>query len=241
MAELIADIGAECIRENLARIHERVARAAAHAGRDPAEVQVLAATKYVALEDLPKLAAAGVGLVGENRAQDLQEKVAAHGELFTWHFIGQLQSRRVPLIVPHVRLIHSLASESAMQALERHRGEAHGELAVLIQVNVAREPGKAGVLPEELPMYLERSPLPVAGLMTMPPLARDPQESRPWFAALRELAEAHGLRELSMGTSQDYPVAVAEGSTILRLGSVLYGQPPKGRDARVRPVAKWLG
>ena len=234
MAGLITEIRAERVRENLARIREEIAALAEHAGRGSlvgtpgrsAEVQVLAATKYVAPEDLPKLAQAGVGLVGENRAQDLQEKVAAHGELFTWHFIGQLQSRRVPLIVPHVRLIHSLASESAMQALERHRGEAHGDLAVLIQVNVAREPGKAGVLPEELPMYLERSPLPVAGLMTMPPLARDPQESRPWFAALRELADVHGLRELSMGTSQDYPVAVAEGATIVRLGAVLYEQPP---------------
>jgi pyridoxal phosphate enzyme (YggS family) len=222
VAELIADVDVERVRANLARAHEQIALAAARAGRDPAQVRVLAATKYVAPEDLPKLAEAGVGLVGENRAQDLQEKVAAHGELFTWHFIGQLQSRRVSLIVPHVRLIHSLASESAMQALERHRGEAHPDLAVLIQVNVAREAGKAGVLPEELPMCLERSPLPVAGLMTMPPRANDPQESRPWFAALRELADTHGLRELSMGTSQDYTVAVAEGATILRLGSVLY-------------------
>ncbi len=222
MAELIADLDVERVRANLARAREQIALAAARAGCDPAEVQVLAATKYVAPGDLPKLAEAGVRLVGENRAQDLREKVAAHGELFTWHFIGQLQSRRVPLIVPHVRLIHSLASESAMQALERHRGEAHPDLEVLIQVNVAREPGKAGVLPEELPTYLERSPLPVAGLMTMPPLASDPQESRPWFAALRELGDAHGLRELSMGTSQDYPVAVAEGATIVRLGSVLY-------------------
>ncbi len=222
MAELIAGIRAERVRENLARVHEEIARAAARAGRDPAEVQVLAATKYVALEDMPELARAGIRLVGENRAQDLQEKVAAHRELFVWDFIGRLQSRRVPLIVPHVRLVHSLASESALEALERHRDHALPGLEVLIQVNVAREPGKAGVLPEELPLYLERSPFPVAGLMTMPPLAPEPEASRPWFVALRELARAHGLRELSMGTSQDYPAAVREGATIVRLGATLY-------------------
>jgi PLP dependent protein len=222
MAELIADISAERVCENLARAREQIAIAAARAGRDPAGVQVLAATKYIALEDLPTLARAGVRLVGENRAQDLQAKVAAHGELFTWHFIGQLQSRRVPLVVPHVRLIHSLASESALQALERHRDAARPDLEVLVQVNGARESGKAGVLPEELPLYLERSPFPVVGLMTMPPLATSPEANRPWFAALRELADAHGLRELSMGTSQDHLVAVEEGATIVRLGAALY-------------------
>ncbi len=222
MVELIADVSVERVRENLARARERIALAAARAGRNPAGVQVLAATKYIALEDLPTLAHAGVRLVGENRAQDLQAKVAAHGELFAWHFIGQLQSRRVPLVVPYVRLIHSLASESALQALERHRDAALLGLEVLVQVNVAREPGKAGVLPEELPLYLERSTFPVVGLMTMPPLATTPEANRPWFAALRELADAHGLRELSMGTSQDYPVAVQEGATIVRLGTALY-------------------
>jgi PLP dependent protein len=222
VAELIADVRAERVRENLARAHEQVALAAARAGRDPAGVQVLAATKYVSFEDLPTLARAGVRLVGENRVQDLQAKVAAHGELFTWHFIGQLQSRRVPLVVPHVRLIHSLASESALQALARHRDVALPGLEVLVQVNVAGEPGKAGVLAEELPLYLEHSPFPVVGLMTMPPLATASEANRPWFAALRELAGAHGLRELSMGTSQDYPVAVEEGATIVRLGAALY-------------------
>ncbi len=223
MVELIADVRAERVRENLARARERITLAAARAGRDPAGVQVLAATKYIALEDLPTLARAGVRLVGENRAQDLQAKVAAHGELFTWHFIGQLQSRRVSLVVPHVRLIHSLASESALQAFEHHRDVALPGLEVLVQVNVAGEPGKAGVLPEELPLYLERSTFPVVGLATMPPLATTPEANRPWFAALRKLADAHGLRELSMGTSQDYPVAVEEGTTIVRLGAALYG------------------
>lgn len=222
MAELIADVRTERVRENLARAREQIARAAARAGRDPAGVQLLAATKYVAPEDLPALARAGVRLVGENRAQHLQAKVAAHGELFSWHFIGRLQSRRVPLVVPHVSLIHSLASESALQALERHRDVARPELEVLIQVNVAREPGKAGVLPEALAPYLERCAVPVVGLMTMPPLAPEPETNRPWFAALRELAGAHGLRELSMGTSQDYAVAVEEGATIVRLGAALY-------------------
>jgi PLP dependent protein len=221
MAELISPIAATRVRANLARVREEIVLAAAEAGRDPSEVQVLAATKYVALTDLPTLAEAGIWLVGENRAPDLQEKVAAHGERFAWHFIGQLQSRRVPLIVPHVRLIHSLASESALHALERHREQARPGMEVLVQVNIAREEGKAGVLPQELPWYLERSPFRVAGLMTMPPLVADPEQSRRWFAALRELAWENGLAELSMGTSQDYATAVEEGATIVRLGSAL--------------------
>jgi uncharacterized pyridoxal phosphate-containing UPF0001 family protein len=128
----------------------------------------------------------------------------------------------VRAIVPHVRLIHSVASSSALAELERHREHARAGLRILVQVNVAREAGKAGVLPEQLEDFLARAPVPVAGLMTMPPLAHDPAESRRWFAALCELAHAHGLSELSMGTSQDYPVAVAEGATIVRIGASLF-------------------
>jgi PLP dependent protein len=227
MVELIARPDPERVRENLALVRAEIEQAGARAGRwtssdRPDSVEVLAATKYVALEDLPALGQAGVRLVGENRAQDLQAKVAAHGELFAWDFIGALQSRRVRAIVPHVRLIHSVASESALHELARHRERARPGLEILIEVNVAREPGKAGVLPEQLEDFLERAPLPVAGLMTMPPLAADPRDSRRWFAALRELAGAHGLRRLSMGTSQDYLVAVAEGATIVRIGARLY-------------------
>ena len=149
---------------------------------------MLAATKYVTVEDMPVLAEAGVRLVGENRAQDLQEKVAAHGVLFEWDFIGQLQSRRVRLIVPHVRLIHSVASDSALAELARHRAIARPDLRILIEVNIAGEGGKAGIAPTELGAFIARSPVPVAGLMTMPPLSSDPEASRPWFAALRELA-----------------------------------------------------
>ena len=186
------------------------------------EVEVLAAIKYVASADLPLLAEAGIRLVGENRAQDLQEKVAAHGELFEWDFIGQLQSRRVRLIVPHVRLIHSLASESALRELERHIELARPGLRVLLEVNVAGEAGKAGIAPQEIGAFIARSPLPVAGLMTMPPLSPQAEDSRRWFAALRELAGEHGLEHLSMGTSQDYVVAVEEGATIVRIGTILY-------------------
>lgn len=222
MAQLISGLQVDAIRENLEGVREEIVHAAARVGRDPPGVEVLAASKYIALEDMPKLAEAGVTLVGENRAQDLQEKVAAHGELFTWDFIGALQSRRVRLIVPHVRLIHSVASESALRELERHLELARPGLRILIEVNVAREPGKAGVAPDELDAMIERSPLPVAGLMTMPPLSPDPQDSRRWFAALRELAHARGLQELSMGTTQDYLIAVEEGATIVRIGTRLY-------------------
>jgi PLP dependent protein len=222
MAQLISDLHSEAIGENLDRVRDEIVHAAARGGRDPLGVEVLAATKYIAPEDLPKLAEAGITLVGENRAQDLQAKVAAHGELFTWDFIGALQSRRVRLILPHVRLIHSVASDSVLRELERHRELARPGLRILIEVNVAREPGKAGVAPDELDAMIERSPLPVAGLMTMPPLSPDPEDSRRWFAALRELADARGLPELSMGTTQDYLIAVEEGASIVRIGTRLY-------------------
>jgi uncharacterized pyridoxal phosphate-containing UPF0001 family protein len=166
------------------------------------------------------LAEAGLTLLGENRAQQLQAKAAAwEGHGLRWHFIGQLQSRKVKQILPLVELIHSVASESALAQLERH---GTPETEVLVEVNVAGEEGKAGIAPSELPGLLERAPVRVVGLMGMPPFAEDPEASRPHFAALRELAAEHGLRHLSMGTSQDYAVAVEEGATIVRLGSVLF-------------------
>ncbi|HKH78670.1 MAG TPA: YggS family pyridoxal phosphate-dependent enzyme [Solirubrobacteraceae bacterium] len=222
MVEPISGLQVERIRANLDSVHDEIEQAAIRAGRDPGEVEVLAATKYVSAEDLPVLAAAGIRLVGENRAQDLAVKVAAHGELFQWDFIGQLQSRRVRLIVPHVRLIHSLASESALRELARHAELARPGLRVLLEINVAGEPGKAGIAPGEIDSFIARSPVPVAGLMTMPPLSPQPQDSRRWFAALRELAAEHRLEHLSMGTSQDYLIAVEEGATIVRIGTRLY-------------------
>jgi PLP dependent protein len=225
MVELIEGLSAERVRESLRRVSEEIAEAAAGAsanrqGRGP--VEILAATKYVALEDMPVLAEAGITLVGENRAQDLAEKAAAHGPLFSWDFIGQLQSRRVKLIVPHVRLIHSVASESALAELTARSQLARPGLQILLEVNLAGEQGKAGIAPAELDRYIERSPFPVAGLMTMPPLSASPEHSRRWFAALRELADRHELAHLSMGTSQDYLVAVQEGATIVRIGTKLY-------------------
>jgi PLP dependent protein len=221
LVELIR-LDPERVRENLIELRQEVADAARRGGRDPGAVEILAATKYVDLADLPALAQGGVRLVGENRAQDLERKVQAHGGLFEWHFIGALQSRKVRSILPHVRMIHSVASESALQQLERHRELARPELEILIEVNVAGEGGKAGIAPGRLEGFLERAPVPVAGLMCMPPLAPDPRDSRRWFSALRELAVAHGLRALSMGTSQDYAVAVEEGATIVRIGTRLY-------------------
>jgi pyridoxal phosphate enzyme (YggS family) len=227
VAELISDLRIERIRANVAHVHEQIA-AAVH--RSPVKrdaqrrsgVELLAAIKYVALDDLPLLAEAGIELVGENRAQELRAKHAAHGGLFEWDFIGQLQSRRVREIVPYARLIHSVASESALRELERHRALARPDLQVLIEVNIAGEPDKAGVAPERVGELVARSPVPVAGLMTMPPLAHEPDDSRRWFALLRELAEQHALEHLSMGTSQDYVVAVEEGATIVRIGTSLY-------------------
>jgi PLP dependent protein len=226
VAQLISGLRPERVRANLDRLREEIAAARLRArapGTDAERpVEIVAATKYVPPEELPVLAEAGVERVGENRAQDLQAKVAAHGELFEWDFIGVLQSRRVRLIVPHVRLIHSVASESALRELRRHAEHARAGLRVLIEVNLAGEPAKAGVPPERIDDLIALCPFPVAGLMTMPPSSAEPEASRPWFAALRELARARGLEHLSMGTSQDYLVAVEEGATIVRIGTSLY-------------------
>ena len=176
-------------------------------------VTIVAATKYVSLEDMQALAEAGVEVVGENRAQDLLAKHAVYGSVFRWHFIGHLQSRKAKVVNEICELVHSLDSESAAQRLA---------IPALVEVNLSGEPTKSGVAPEELESLLALYG-DVRGLMTMPPAADDPEASRPYFRRLRELAEAHGLRELSMGTSQDYRVAVEEGATYVRLGSVLWG------------------
>ncbi len=215
MVELITGLSAERVAGKLERVREQIVAA----GRDPQEVEVLAATKYVACDELPVLAQAGVRLVGENRAQDLVAKASAHPGLFTWDFIGHLQSRKVSSVLPYVRLLQTVASDSALRQLARH-GSAETE--ILVEVNVAGEAGKSGLAASELSSFLERCPVTVVGLMTMPPVAASPEDSRPHFRALRELAERHGLRQLSMGTSQDYVVALQEGATIIRLGSVLY-------------------
>jgi PLP dependent protein len=204
---------AERVAENLARVRERVAAA----GGDPGRVEVCAAIKYVPAAELPALAEAGIELVGENRAQDLVAKQADHGGLFRWDFIGALQSRKVRDLAGRVRLIHSVASESALRRLERDPVPE-----VLVEVNVAGEEGKAGIAPADLGDFLGDAPVPVTGLMTMPPAVDDPEHSRPFFARLAELAAEHGFERLSMGTTQDFEVAVAEGATIVRLGSVLY-------------------
>jgi PLP dependent protein len=196
---------------------ERVRERIASAGRD--DVRVCAAIKYVPVDQLGVLAEAGVEIVGENRAQDLVAKQDALGRdaFAEWHFIGALQSRKVRDVAPRVSLIHSVASDSALRQLEKHPARE-----VLIEVNVAGEEGKAGIAPAELGDFIARCPAPVAGLMTMPPFAERPEDSRPHFAALAALAAEHGLRELSMGTTQDFEVAVQEGATIVRLGTVLY-------------------
>ena len=227
----------ETVRAHVAEARAAVAAAATAAGRDPAAVEIVAAVKYVTPDDLEAIAAAGIGRVGENRADALIEKQAAYRDRFTWDFIGHLQSRKVRDVVGRVALIHALSTASAATSIER-RAEAPQD--VLVEVNVAGDPGKEGVAPAGLDAFLELlAPLAnvrVRGLMTMPPLAAEPDDSRPAFAALRELAAAatarwagaHAFEVLSMGTSQDYPVAVAEGATLVRLGTVLYGRRSSG-------------
>ena len=216
MAEMIEEIDPEQVRVAMAGVRDEIARACERAGRDPEGVQVVTASKYVGVEDMGLLADAGIGLVGENRAQDLVAKAEAWPGRFEFDFIGHLQSRKVKQVVPLVRLIHSVASDSVLAQLERH---GTPETRILVQVNVAGEEAKDGVAPGELGAFIERSPVPVVGLATMPPFAEDPEESRPWFARLAELGREHGLSELSMGTTQDFPVAVEEGATLVRVGS----------------------
>jgi len=214
MAELIRGIDASVVRDNLARVRDEIAGT----GRDPGEVELLAAVKYVPLEDVGALVEAGIDVMGENRAQDLEAKAAAHPDV-TWDFIGHLQSRKVKQVLPHVRYVHSVSTDSVLNQLERH---GTPETEVLVEVNVAGEEGKSGIAPAELDDFVARCPVRVVGLMTMPPLAENPEDSRRWFAALAELAADRGLRQLSMGTSQDYVVAIEEGATIVRLGTTLY-------------------
>jgi hypothetical protein len=190
------------IRERYERIREEVGPRAT----------VVAATKYVSVDDLAVLAEAGIETIGENRAQDLQAKHRVYGDAFRWHFIGHLQSRKAPLVSELCELCHSLASESAARKLT---------IPALVEVNLSDEPTKSGVTEDELPALLNAYP-DVRGLMTMPPAAADPETSRPYFRRLRELGEQHGLSELSMGTSQDYRVAAEEGATYVRIGSVLW-------------------
>lgn len=209
MAELIHDIDPAKVAANLEE-------ARALAGD---RVEILVATKYVPLEEMGKLAEAGVRLVGENRQQDLAAKHERWGDAFEWDFIGNLQSRKVKLVLPLCRLIHSVATDSVLAQLEKHGGP---DTEVLVEVNVSGEEGKGGVEPAELPAFIERCPVRVGGLMTMPPFSDDPEHSRPYFARLAELAGDSGLERLSMGTSQDWRVAIEEGATIIRLGHALF-------------------
>jgi uncharacterized pyridoxal phosphate-containing UPF0001 family protein len=197
-------VSPEVVRANLERIRAEVG----------AGVTIVAATKYVSLEQMRILAEAGVEVVGENRAQDLERKHAEYGDVFRWHFIGHLQSNKAKVVNRTCELVHSLASESAAARLT---------IPALVEVNLSGEPSKSGIEPEALPAFLRAYP-DVRGLMTMPPEATDPEESRPYFRRLRELAGRHGLAELSMGTSQDYRVAAEEGATLIRVGSVLFGE-----------------
>lgn len=209
MAGLIGGLEPGKIRANLERIRATCGD----------QVEILAASKYVPAEEMGALAEAGVTLVGENRQQDLEAKQELFAEDFTWDFIGNLQSRKVKRLLPRVRLLHSLCTDSVLAQLGTH---ADPGTEVLVQVNVAGEEGKGGVSEADLSGFIERCPVDVVGLSTMPPFTTEPESSRRHFARLAELAADHGLRRLSMGTSQDWQVAIEEGATIVRIGASLY-------------------
>jgi len=222
---------ADHVRERYAEVEQRVGAAAKTAGRTAAEVEILVATKYVDVDGLDVLRDAGVRLIGENRAQDLVEKAARHGDAFTYDFIGHLQSRKTKLVLPIVRLIHSVGSLSVVEEIERR---ADGPRDVLLEVNVGGEESKSGVAPDDVDRFLEAASaterVRFCGLMCMPPLFDDAEGARPFFARTRELAARlsatwagkYTFPRLSMGTSADYEVAVQEGATIVRVGSVLF-------------------
>jgi PLP dependent protein len=224
MARLIEGLTADAVRANAERVRAEIADAAARAGRSAGDVELLAAVKYVAIGELPVLHEAGLTLVGENRAQELVAKHDAPGGAeLTWDFIGHLQSRKVKQVLPLARLIHSVGSDSVVEQLGRHAAPG---TRVLVEVNIAAEPEKSGIEPERLPDFLATidalANVECVGLMTMPPWTERPEDSRRHFAALAQLAADNGLRQLSMGTTQDFTVAVEEGATIVRVGTRLY-------------------
>ena len=221
------------IRKNFSQVQDEVNSACRRTSRSPGEIEILTATKYVTPDGLEVLAGAGITLIGENRAQDLLAKHARYGNSFTWDFIGHLQSNKVRQILPLVRLIHSVESLSVVAEIDRRADKATD---VLLEVNVSGEGSKYGIITSEIDRFLEEaakfSKVNFTGLMTMPPLAADPEAVRDIFAALRSTASRlsqswqgkYQFRHLSMGTSNDYAVAVEEGATIIRLGGVLFGR-----------------
>ncbi|NLE21575.1 MAG: YggS family pyridoxal phosphate-dependent enzyme [Actinobacteria bacterium] len=227
--QFIPDV--DTVRERFSEVRSRIVEAARVAGRDPADVRVLVATKYVAAEHLGALRDAGIRLIGENRAQDLVAKHGLHGDAFDWHFIGHLQSRKTKLVLPLVSLIHSVSTLSVVQEIE---ARATNTTEVLLEVNIGGEESKSGVPLDGVDDFLEAASghrkVRFTGLMCMPPLSDDPEEARPFFVRARELAQrlstmwsgTYTFDQLSMGTSADYEVAVQEGATIVRVGSVLF-------------------
>jgi pyridoxal phosphate enzyme (YggS family) len=216
MALLTAD--ADTVRRNLAKVEKRVATACARVDRDPSGVEICVATKYVDADGMTALKEAGVKIAAENRLQDMISKQAKFRDAFDWHFIGAIQSRKAREIAGHVSTIHSLSTESARDRLEGLENPPK----VLVQVNVAGEESKSGIVSGELADFIAASPVRISGLMTMPPLAAKPEQARPYFRALALMAKDHGLDALSMGTTQDFEVAVEEGATLIRVGSVIF-------------------
>lgn len=221
MVDVVRQLDPESVRANLDEVKREIAEACSRSGRSADDVRIVAAVKYVAADQIPVLLEAGVEIAGENRAQDLAVKSDLVPDL-TWHFIGHIQSRKVRDIAPRAHLIHSVCTDSVLAQLAKHAPGAE----ILVEVNVAGEEAKSGVLPQELDSFLARcadvAGAPVKGLMTMPPLAASPEGSRRWFAQLAQMASDRGLPELSMGTTQDFAVAVEEGATMVRIGSRLF-------------------
>ncbi|HEX2051071.1 MAG TPA: YggS family pyridoxal phosphate-dependent enzyme [Actinomycetota bacterium] len=220
------------VAERVAAVRERIARAAERAGRDPAGVRLVAVSKTFGADAVLEAARAGVTDFGENRAQELRHKAAAVGDAVTWHFVGHLQSNKVRAVVGVARVVHSVDRPGLAEALARRARSVGVVQDVLVEVNVAAEASKHGCEPPAAPALADEiasyDELALRGVMAIPPLAPDPEASRPHFralAALRdEIAVRHpGAVDLSMGMSGDFEVAIEEGATIVRVGEAIFG------------------
>jgi pyridoxal phosphate enzyme (YggS family) len=216
----------------IAAVRERITRACERAGRSPQDVRLIGASKTVSAQTVALAVAAGLHDFGENRVQEGAQKIEelrAAGVRPVWHFFGHLQTNKAAAALDHFDILHGIDSDRIAKAVSDH---ARGRVGVLVEVNVAGELSKFGLTPSEAPAMCERigrfPHIDLLGLMTVAPAVDDPQDARPIFGQLRALRNATGLRELSMGMTDDFEVAIEEGATMVRIGRAIFGERGEG-------------
>lgn len=228
---------ADTMQDRIAVVRERIAKACSSSGRNPSEVRIVAVAKTFGPEAVREAADCGLTVMGENKVQEAAHKIPECPGHLEWHMVGHLQTNKVKTAVQIFRMIHSVDSLRLLQAVDSACDLAGVRMPVLLEINVSGEASKFGLAPDAVAAVLEAgmslANVEIAGLMTVPPFTEDPAESRPFFASLRDLRERYRaesgvlLTELSMGMSHDFEYAVAEGATMLRLGTVIFGNRPK--------------